>query len=212
MDQVEISAPILTFDETVAPSRTALVVIDVQNDLCGPHCLPLLPQLKALIQIARDAGVYVVYVQHSTLPDGLSNSASLKARRRIQGMGRDLTVEGTPGYDLVEEIAPLPGDPIVRKHRMNSFLGTDLDMLLRCKRIETVVTTGVSTHACVLNTSCAAIGNDYYVVVVEDCVGSRKTEVHEAALTVLRDSVHYVVDSRQLIDTWQRRSNRPAGA
>lgn len=200
---LEALTPFETLEQTVRPSHTALLVIDVQHDLCGPACQAMVPQLKALIEKARSAGVYIVYVQNSVHPDGLTISPSEIARRRLLGLKVEITVDGTSGQDFVAEIAPEPGDPVVRKHRMNSFIGTDLDMLLRCRGIKTVLITGVSTHGCVINTSYAAVNNDYYVVVAEDCVASRVSDAHDVALSVMRTSVHYVVESRRLIAIWQ---------
>lgn len=195
--------PFETFGETLRPQHTALLVIDVQRDLCGPDCQAMLPRLKAVIDAARRAGVYVVYVQNSVHPDGLTVSASETARRQLLGLKVEVTVDGTPGQEFVAEIAPQSGDPVVRKHRMNSFIGTDLDLLLRCRQIKSVVITGVSTHGCVINTSYAAVNNDYYVAVVQDCVASRVFAAHEAALAAMRTLLHYVVDSRTLLGVWK---------
>ncbi len=201
------AAPFETLAETVRPPHTALLVIDVQNDLCTENCRTMLPRLKTLIRAARGVGVFVVYVQNSTLPDHSSVSPSEIARRRILGMRNDVTVDGTPGQDFVDVVAPLLDDPVIRKHRMNSFLGTDLDMLLRWRGIKTVVCTGVATHGCVMNTSYAAVGNDYYAVVAEDCVASGQQQAHDLALNVLRGGVHYVVASEALMAAWEQRSN-----
>lgn len=195
-------APFETLEETVLPSHTAVLVIDVQRDLCGPDCQAMLPRLKALIERAQTAGAYVVYVQNSVHPDGLTLSPSEIARRRLLGLKVEVTVDGTEGQEFVSEIAPRLGDAVVRKHRMNSFIGTDLEMLLKCRGIKTVLITGVSTHGCVINTSYAAVNNDYYVVVAEDCVASRVINAHELALSAMKNSVHYVVDSRRILAIW----------
>jgi nicotinamidase-related amidase len=195
--------PFESLAETVDPTHTALLVIDVQNDLCGANCQAMLLQLKAFIRTAREAGVFVIYVQNSTTADQASVTPSEVARRRILGMRTDVTVDGTPGQDFVAAVAPHPGDPIVRKHRMNSFLGTDLKMLLRWHDIKSVVLTGVATHGCVMNTAYAAVGNDYYTVVVEDCVAAQQSRSHDLALQVLRGGIHYVVPSQAVLDAWE---------
>src|SRR5688572_15739402 len=79
-------APFETLGETLRPQHTALLVIDVQRDLCGPDCQAMMPRLKALISAARQAGVYVVYVQNSVHPDGLTVSPSEAARRQLLGL------------------------------------------------------------------------------------------------------------------------------
>jgi nicotinamidase-related amidase len=192
-----------TLDDTVDPAHSALLVIDVQNDLCGPDCRAMLPRLAELIAAARDAGVYVVYIQNVTLPNGLSDSPADVVRRRRLGMRAAVTVDGTEGVRIVDQVAPRPDDPVVRKHRMNAFLATDLDQLLRCRGIETIVCTGVATNGCVLNTALAGICQDYYVVVPEDCVATGRSDLHELALGLLKNTVHWVVDSSVLGEAWQ---------
>jgi nicotinamidase-related amidase len=196
-----------TLEEAVDPRHTALLVIDVQNDLCQEDCRAMVPRLEQLISAARKAGVYVVYIQNTTYPQGMSNSASETARRKRLGMRSEVTVNGTWGEKFVDQIAPQPNDPVVRKHRMSSFVGTDLDMLLRCRGIQSVVCTGVATHGCVMNTAYSAVGYDYYVAVVEDCVAAGRRDLHDGALFLLKNGVHYVVGSAALIEAWQRPSS-----
>jgi len=199
-----LPAPILeTLADATSPAHTALLVIDVQNDFSGVDCQAMLPRLQQLIAAAREAGVYVVYVQNSVFPDGSSNSASETARRRRMGRGTQVTVDGTWGQQFVDAVAPRSGEPIVRKHRMNAFVGTDLDMLLRCHGIKTLICTGVATNGCVLNTALMAINLDYYVAVVDDCVASGDRELHSLALQLIRGTVHHTIDAAQLTATWQ---------
>ncbi len=197
-----------TLAETVAPSHTALLVIDVQNDFCRDEPRQaMIPHIARLATVARDSGVEVVYIQNTVLPDGLSDSPADLARRRKLGINTDVTVDGSWGHRVVDELAPRPNDPVVRKHRLSGFIGTTLDILLRSRGIATIVCTGTATHGCVINTAYAAIAHNYYVVVVEDCVASWRPDLHESALFLMRNTVNYVVDSAQLIDAWQ--SARP---
>ncbi len=198
-----------TLEDAVNPAHTALLVIDTQYDLQGEDGPAMFPRLERLIGAARDAGVYVVYTQNVMLPDGLSSSPAELARRRKLGRTRPVTVDGSPGCQIVELLAPRPGDAVVRKHRMNCFVGTNLDLLLRCRGIETVVCTGIATHGCVLNTAYAALAHDYYVGVVDDCVAMGAAigpELQEAARVLLRSAMHLFVDSGRLIDVWRSKS------
>jgi ureidoacrylate peracid hydrolase len=193
-----------TLAETVAPSHTALLVVDVQNDFCRDEPRQaMIPHIARLSTVARDSGVEVVYIQNTVLPDGLSDSPADLARRRKLGINTDVTVDGSWGHRVVDELAPRPNDPVVRKHRLSGFIGTTLDILLRSRGIATIVCTGTATHGCVINTAYAAIAHNYYVVVVEDCVASWRQDLHESALFLMRNTVNYVVDSAQLIDAWQ---------
>src|SRR5262249_28113030 len=151
------------------------------------------------------AGVFVVYIQNSVPADCSTYPPAEVARRRRIGMRLQVTTPGTWGHRFDDQIAPDPGDLIVEKHLSSSFVGTDLDRLLRLQRIETVVLTGVATNGCVLHTAIGAAGFNYYVLVVEDCVASGDRAQHELALALLRDSVNYVVDSPSLLNTWQSR-------
>jgi nicotinamidase-related amidase len=191
-----------TLEAVVHPAHTALLVIDVQQDFYVPAYQPVVDRLERLIGAARDAGVFLVYIQNTVLPDGLSHSPSEIARRKRLGLAMDVTVEGTPGQQFVEQIAPRPGDLVVRKHRLNSFVGTSLDMLLRGHGIETIICTGVATHGCVLSTSYGANSLNYYVVVAEDCVATWQQELHDAALGALRGTMNFVVNSDELVAAW----------
>jgi nicotinamidase-related amidase len=193
-----------TLEEIVSPAHAALLVVDVQKDLCPPSYAPMLPRLRRVIEAARKANVYVVYVQNVVLPGGLSHSPSEISRRTALGMRLEYTLEGSPGADFMEEIAPQPGDPVVRKHRLNSFEGTSLDLLLRNRGIQSIVCTGVATHGCVISTSYAAVALSYYVVPVSDCVASWQQDLHEASLLLMRHTMHRVVDSAELIRVWRR--------
>jgi nicotinamidase-related amidase len=190
-------------EDVVDPSHTALLVIDVQNDFCEANCQAMLPRLERVIAAAREAGVYVVYIQNVMLADGGSEPPAQVARKRKLQMRAETTVEGTWGQQIVEQVAPRASEPIVRKHRMNCFFGTSLDLLLRCRGIETIICTGVATQGCVLNTAYGAIAQDYYAVVVDDCVATKDAELHELALRLMRSSVHHVVPSDELLAVWR---------
>jgi nicotinamidase-related amidase len=191
-----------SLEETVDPAHTALVVIDVQNDFCLPTYGPMIARLQRLLDAARNAGLFIVYVQNTVLP-GLSNSPAEIARRQKLGLPVEVTLPGSEGEQIVAAISPKPDEVTVRKHRLNAFEGSDLEMLLRSQGTETVVITGVATHGCVTGTSYAAQGLNYYVVVVEDCVESWKQDLHDAALHVLRGTMNYVTSSDTLIRTWK---------
>jgi nicotinamidase-related amidase len=199
-----------TLEAVIQPRHTALLVIDVQNDFYIPKWEEMLPRLKRVIEAARSAGAFVVYIQNVVLLNELSNSAADVARRRKHNMKAAVTVDGTRGCQFAEQIAPQPNDPIVRKHRMNSFLGTSLDLLLRNRGIKTVVCTGTATHGCVINTAYAAVMSDYYVVVVEDCVSAGRADLHDASLILLKSAMHHVINAADVVDVWKQGSRSPS--
>jgi len=196
-----------TFEETVNPAHTALLVTDVQNDFCKDEPRQaMIPQIARVLEAARRAGVMVVYIQNTVLPDGLSDAPSDVMRRRKLGINTEVTIEGTWGQQIVDALKPGPKDPVVKKHRLSAFIGTTLDIMLRSKAIETVVVTGTATHGCVINTAYGAIAHNYYVVVVEDGVASWRKDLHDSALFLMRNTINYVTNTDQLVDVWQRQA------
>jgi nicotinamidase-related amidase len=196
-----------TFEETIHPAHTALLVTDVQNDFCKDESRQaMIPQIARVLEAARRSGVLVVYIQNTVLPNGLSDAPSDVMRRRKLGINTDVTIDGTWGHQIVEPLKPGPNEPIVRKHRLSAFIGTTLDIMLRSKAIQTVVVTGTATHGCVINTAYGAIAHNYYVVVVEDGVASWRNDLHESALFLMRNTINYVTDASKLIDVWQQYS------
>jgi nicotinamidase-related amidase len=180
------------------------LVIDVQNDFCRDQPRKeMIPRISRLLGPARTAGVKLIFIQNTVLPGGLSDSSSDLSRRRKLGINTDVTVDGTSGHRIVTELQPLDREPVIRKHRLSALTGTTLDTVLRSQNIQTIVCTGTATHGCVINTAYAAIALNYYVVVVEDCVASWRSDLHEAALFLMRNTINFVVNSDQLIKAWQ---------
>lgn len=191
--------------ELVDPSRAALVIIDMQRDFVEPGFAfdrlgvdlsmypPVRARIAALLAAARSAGVLVVHVQMTSLPGGRSESpAQLRFNLRLQRQGDIVgrrfrfTEQGDAGHEFVSELAPLPGELVVPKWRSSGFWGTGLDLLLRSNGVETVVIAGCTTEGCVESTARDALFNDYYVVIVEDGVGSDDRAQHDASMLLMR--------------------------
>jgi ureidoacrylate peracid hydrolase len=189
--------------EIVAPSTTALLVVDVQNDFCRDEPRrAMLPFIERVLAGAREAGVTVLYVQNTVLPGGLSDAPADLSRRKRIGLRTDVTIEGTEGHRFVDLIAPREGDPVVRKHRLNGFTNTTLDTILRSAGIETIVITGTATQGCVINTAYGGVALNYYVVVVRDGVASWRRDLHDAAIFLMENTINEVVDADELLATW----------
>jgi nicotinamidase-related amidase len=124
-------------------------------------------------------------------------------RRVIPGLGkqrRSLAVEGSPVTEIVAPLAPRPGDFTVFKHRYSPFDNTDLELLLRNLRIETLVIGGVNTNNCVLCSCFEAFNRDYRVVVMKDvCASMNGPDYHIAALKVIEAALGWIVDSEDVI-------------
>lgn len=167
-----------TFDR----QRTALLVMDLQADMLGmlgDEAAALVDRTAPLIAAARGAGTSVIYVVLGFKPGYPEVSPNNAVFSTIRGSGRFL---GTPGADIPAAIAPKEGDTIVVKHRVSAFHGTDLDMILRAKGIDTLLLTGIATGGIVLSTVCHAADADYKIAIVRDCVADRDAEVHRVLL------------------------------
>ena len=185
-----------TLQDKVAPAHTALLLIDMVNDLVDPagvaalragrpieHARAVIAPQVALLDAARAAGVLVVYVNHVTLPGRVAASGPwLEARSRATYSVEETCLAGSWGARVVAELTPLDGDLTVEKYRYSGFAGTNLDLVLRSAGVETVVCAGVSTNACVEATAREAFSHDYYVVYARDACASWDPALHEATL------------------------------
>jgi nicotinamidase-related amidase len=159
--------------------RTAVLVMDYQNDIVdmlpAQEREPLLERTASLIAAARRAGLPVVYVA-VRFRDGYpevnaqSRFAALKQSGRLR--------EGTPGAEIHARVAPRPGDVVVTKRRVGAFSTTDLETVLRARKIDTLVLAGIATSGVVLSTVRWAADADYQLVVVADACADRDPEVH----------------------------------
>jgi len=191
--------------------RTAVLVIDMQNDFVEegaplefPEGRRVIPAIQKILDAARSRGMAVVYAAHVHRPGGAD-----------MGIHRDLyppvaageaLVDGGRGVEIHPELAPLPGEPVVKKHRYNSFYATDLEIILRGLGVETVVLTGMTTECCVLGTARGALERGFRSLVVKDACAScdypdlgagamPAAEMHQAALRVMS------LTSSQLVGT-----------
>lgn len=191
--------------ELVVPAHTALLLVDMQRDFVDERGAfgrmgidlgmypPMLPRLVRLLDVARRRDVCVVHIQMTALPGRRSDSpAQLRFNLRLHEAARAggpplrYAEPGTSGHEFVDELRPLPDELVVPKWRSSGFWGTNLDLLLRSNGIKTVVLAGCTTEGCVESTARDALFNDYYVVVVEDCVASDDRAQHDASLLLMR--------------------------
>ncbi|GAC1466441.1 MAG: cysteine hydrolase [Ktedonobacteraceae bacterium] len=195
----------MTLEELVDVRHTAIIVVDMQRDFCEQGGMfgqlgislamypPMIPYLSRLLVSARALHVPIIYIQMTSFSDRRSESpAQIRFNMRLHDGVHAATepllytVDGTPGQEIIPELAPEVGDFIVQKYRSSAFWGTNLDMLLRSNKIETVIVTGCTTEGCVESTARDALFNDYYVVLPEDCVASDDARQHEASLFLMR--------------------------
>ena len=184
--------------------RTALLVIDMQRDFLEPggfgellgNDVSLLARAVAptgrLLAAARAAGMTVVHTREGHRPD-LSDCPPTKLRRgRLSvgigdpgPMGRVL-VRGEVGHEIVPELAPAAGEPVIDKPGKSAFYATELETILRNRGIESLWVTGVTTEVCVNTTVREANDRGFECLVLEDCVGSYFPEFQRAALAMIK--------------------------
>ncbi len=159
-------------------SASALLVMDVQRDVVAiaDDGSGYLPRLRRAIEGARAAGVPVVYVVMRLRADDALVSARNKAVANVVRAG--LFAEDAPGTQIHPDVAPEPGDVVVAKRRASAFSGSDLELVLRARDIDSVVLAGIATSAVVLSTACRAIDLDLGLTVLSDACLDTDPELH----------------------------------
>ena len=207
-----------TLEERVAPTHTALLIVDMQNDYCAPGgagdrngrdlsmAQAIVPNVRALIEGARSASIPVLFTKYTVGPGTAGLAGPEILRRGIIFAGVDSTIKGTWGHDLIDGLPFNPEqDIVIEKRRLNSFVGTDLDLILRARGVKTLVLAGVVTQGCVESTVRDAVGHDYYVAVAEDCCASTDAELHRLGITSMAKLLRYdeaVTTVGRLLDVW----------
>ena len=211
-----------TMEELVNPKHTALLLIDLQNDFITPggyldnlgrdisRLRGIVERVGQVLEAARSYGIPVVHVQMTMYPKFLSDSsASMRGLLLRTGcMDSDsvdklppLCIEGTWGWQIVEELRPLPHEVVVKKNRPSAFIGTNLDIILRSNGMKCVTIVGVLTDSCVMATANDASFLGYYPVLLRDCVASHKQELHEAAFLIMSQAKD-LPDSEEVLEVW----------
>lgn len=161
---------------------SALLVMDVQRaivDIVGGDS-GYLSRLRRAIDGARAANMPVIYVVIALRPDFPEVGTRNRALNAIARAG--LFVEGAPDTEIHPEIAPRPGDVVVTKRRASAFSGSDLDVVLRARGIDSLVLTGIATSAVVLSTLCQANDLDFGLTVLSDVCLDTDPEVHRVLI------------------------------
>lgn len=188
---------------TVDTGRIALVIIDMQRDFLEPggfgealgndvsQLRKTVAPLRDLLGAARDAGITVIHTREGHRPD-MTDAPRAKVERGAHSMrigdrgpmGRIL-IRGEAGHDIIAELAPIAGEPVLDKPGKGAFYQTDLDLMLRNRGIETLLVCGVTTEVCVHTTVREANDRGYRCIVVGDCCGSYFPEFHEVGLKMI---------------------------
>lgn len=188
---------------TFEPANSALILIDMQRDFLEPggfgaalgndvsQLRRALAPCRRMLDVARQVGLPVIHTREGHRSD-LSDAPVAKidrspADRRIGSpgpMGRIL-VRGEPGHEIVPELAPLPSEPVIDKPGKGAFYQTDFALMLRNRRIETLLVCGVTTEVCVHTTVREANDRGYRCLVLGDACASYFPEFHEVGLRMI---------------------------
>jgi len=169
-------------------ARPAVLVIDMQHDFCDPDAPTTLwpsigetfEPIRRLCAAARERRVPVIYTQGLVAADG-SSAGLWRFKQRYHAEGR-IQIEGSRGAQIVPELAPQPGDRMIRKWRPSAFFRTDLEVFLGVRGIDTLLCCGTSVSGCVRATVTDAFMRDIRPMVVRECVADRTPAVLEANL------------------------------
>ncbi len=211
----------------LAPAHCALLVIDMQRDFLEPggfgavlgNDVGLLRRTiaptVAVLEAARKARTLVIHTREGHRADLTDLPPAKRARGRLVTgigdpgpMGRIL-VRGEPGHDIIPELAPMTGEPVIDKPGKGAFYATDLETILRNGGITQLLVCGVTTEVCVSTTVREANDRGYDCLVMEDCTASYHPEFHASSLAMIVAQggiFGWVSDSVRVIGALQSRS------
>jgi nicotinamidase-related amidase len=192
------------YEFALAPDEAALLIIDMQRDFLEPggfgeslgNDVSLLRRTigptRDLLEAARAAGLTVIHTREGHRPDLADLAPAKKARGKpalaigdAGAMGR-LLVRGEAGHDIIPELYPLAGEPVIDKPGKGAFYATDLDTILKHRGVKQLIVCGVTTEVCVNTSVREANDRGFDCLVVEDCVGSYFPEFQEMGLRMIK--------------------------
>ena len=193
------------FDGDLRRGNTALMVIDMQNDFClaggyfdamGYDVAPMqavVEPIRAVLAAARTKGFHLVHTRQGKRADLSDTPAVTRWRSKLGGaeigvagpLGRFL-IRGEEGHQILAELAPEPGEPVIDKAGSGAFYGTDLELVLRGRGIVNLVFTGITTDVCVHTTMREASDRGFDGLLLADCCAATVSANHAAAISMIQ--------------------------
>jgi nicotinamidase-related amidase len=176
--------------------KPVLIVIDMLEDFLKSwkpdRRQRLVHSINELAAIMRSSSYPVIWVRQEFEPD--LSDAFLEMRAK----GIHIVIRGTPGCEIVSELAVAPSDVVIVKKRYSAFYGTDLDETLARLKPDTIILAGINTHACIRTTAIDAYQRDWPVILAADYIDSYDREHHEISLRYMKDKIAGLLSNSEI--------------
>lgn len=204
----------MTGTPVLPPIKTAVLVVDMQNDFCHPEgafvaggrdvstAIAMAPRLESFLNEARAHRVHVVFIR-TTHDETTDTKVWLERTSRARATKPSTCRTDTWGADFYQ-VSPKSGEPVIVKHRYSAFTETSLNIVLRAAGITSLLVTGVATEVCVESTLRDGLSHDYHMTLVEDCCASYSEDAHNQTIANVRDNFGFVVNSEDIRSAWRQ--------